>query len=83
MNSSCPTHDCEHEKQDVGRGKWVPVCPQCEAERKAALASAFAPRMIPRIFCASSLSPSVPYHEKCGCYHDEGACPVGSRGKVE
>lgn len=41
MNSRCPKHDCEHEKQDVGRGKWVPVCPKCDQERKAALAKAF------------------------------------------
>lgn len=37
----CTKHNIPNVMQDVGRGKWVPVCPKCEHERKAALAEAF------------------------------------------
>ncbi len=35
--SKCAKHDVEHEKQDVGRGKWIPLCPKCEEERQKML----------------------------------------------
>lgn len=38
----CQKHGIDNIEQDAGRGKWVPVCPECEKDRKALLTGAFA-----------------------------------------
>jgi hypothetical protein len=67
---NCAKHGVPNIEQEVGRGKWVPVCPECEHERKVALAKAF---------WAVGTTPSLyAFHAACGAYHAEGSCPCGS-----
>lgn len=63
--SKCEKHGVDHVKQDAGRGKWIPVCPECEEEIKAKFASMFAPM-------------TFGFHPTCGTHHDLSQCPVGA-----
>ena len=49
--SKCEKHGVDHIKQDVGWGKWIPLCPECETERKSRLASMFAPEPTFEVEC--------------------------------
>lgn len=37
----CKKHDAPNEMRDVGRGKWVPVCPICEEECRRLIEAVF------------------------------------------
>ena len=75
ITGKCVTHDVPLNQQDAGRGKWVPICPECESERKQRIAEAFKDSFAGGMY---GQRPSVPFHPECGAYHAEGSCPSGS-----
>lgn len=62
---NCDTHDCPLDCRDVGRGKTLWVCPDCEREQQQRLETIFGPAPLGKtqLGISDSLSSPLPLND--------------------